>query len=600
MHRPLRTRLNSIKIKLSAAILLLFVTFMSVTVYMWYANSKSDAERQAGQAAAAMINVSSDNLETSLRDIDKIVALLSVDTGEYMNDLVRKYIEQYDTLDKVALIQAEREIQDYLINISMFKHYLTGVTLSDLSGHTIEYGVATPYEVLRSQPSFGELTSMTNEALLLPPRLNPRLGSSADPQKGKVITIARPIRSGGQAIGFVAADVDYAIVEDLFATNIRNAGNLLIFNRRTGQPVLDRPELGLAPADLARLASHLDADGGSFYTRLSTGSMFAVYRTSAFTNWTTMALIPKANLLAGSSSTRDKMLNVSLLFSAVAVLLILSMSSLLTRNLLRLGRALKEVAKNNLDVAIETKSQDEIGQLYHQFNSMTRRMSGLVAEVRSTERERSRAEMKALQAQINPHFLHNTLNTIKFLSILQGADNIKLVAESLSGLMHAQMDGRPFVSVDEELDCLRSYFSIQKFRYSDKFAVHIGPEEGVGKLMMPKMLLQPIAENALLHGIAPLKTQGTIQIKLFTSEAQLKIRVQDNGVGMTPAQLAALEAPVEPHGAAAHIGLANVRSRIRTLFGAPYGLSVWSEAQRFTTVEISLPILNEEEALRYV
>ncbi|MDI4649985.1 cache domain-containing sensor histidine kinase [Cohnella hashimotonis] len=600
MHRPLRTRLNSIKFKLSAAILLLFVTFMSVTVYMWYANSTADAERQAGQAAAAMINVSSDNLETSLRDIDKIVALLSVDTGEYMNDLVRKYIEQYDTMDKVELIHIEREIQDYLVNVSMFKHYLTGVTLSDLEGHTIEYGVTTPFDALRSQPSFGELTGMENEALLLPPHLNPRLGSSADPQKGKVITIARPIRSGGRAIGFVAADVDYEIVEDLFATNIRNAGRMLIFNTRTGQPVLEQPDLGLAPSDLERLVSRPDADGGSFYARLSTGNTFAVYRTSAFTKWTTMVLIPKASLLADSSSTRDKMLNVSLLFSAVAVLLILSMSSLLTRNLLRLGRALKEVAKNNLDVAIETKSQDEIGQLYHQFNSMTRRMSDLVAEVRSTERERSRAEIRALQAQINPHFLHNTLNTIKFLSILQGADNIKLVAESLSGLMHAQMDGRPFVSVDEEMDCLRSYFSIQKFRYSDKFAVHFSLEEGVGKLMIPKMLLQPIAENALLHGIAPLKTQGAIQIKLFTSDAQLKVRVQDNGVGMSPAQLKALEAPEASARGADHIGLANVRSRIRTLFGEPYGLSIWSEAQRFTAVEMSFPMLSEEEAMRYV
>lgn len=597
MHRPLRARLNSIKFKLSAIILLLFITFMSVTVYMWYANSTADAERQAGQATAAMINVSSDNLETTLRDIDKIVALLSVDTGEYMNALVRKYIEQYDTMDKVELIQTERTIQDYLVNVSMFKHYLTGVTLSDLDGHTIEYGVTTPFAALRSLPSYGELTGAGGEAILFPPHANPRLSSSADVRKGKVITIARPVRSGGQTIGFVAADVDYEVVEDLFATNIRNSGNVLIFNTVTGQLVLDQPSPGLPAADLARLVSRLETDGGSFYARLSTGNMFAVYRTSPFTKWTTMVLIPKANLLAGSSSTRDKMLNVSLLFSAVAVLLILFLSSLLTRNLLRLGRALKEVSNNKLDIAIEIKSKDEIGQLYHQFNAMTRRIRHLIAEVRSTERERSRAEIRALQAQINPHFLHNTLNTIKFLSMLQGADNIKLVAESLSSLMYAQMDGRPFVSVDEEMESLKSYFSIQKFRYSDKFAVHFSLEEGVGKLMIPKMLLQPIVENALLHGIAPLRTQGTIQIKLFTSEAQLTIRVQDNGVGMTPDQLAALDDA--PRGAE-HVGLANVRSRIRTLFGEPYGLSVWSEAQRFTTVELAVPILTEEEALNYV
>ncbi|THF76743.1 cache domain-containing sensor histidine kinase [Cohnella fermenti] len=597
MNRPLRLRLNSIKFKLSAIILLLFITFMSVTVYMWYANSTADAERQAGQATAAMINVSNDNLETTLRDIDKIVALLSVNTGEYMNALVRKYIGEYDVMDKQELIQTERDIQNYLVNVSMFKHYLTGITISDLAGHTIEYGVTTPFDILRSQPSFSELTGPSNEAILWPPHSNPRLVSSADARKGKVITIARPIRGGGRTIGFVAADVDYEVVEDLFATNIRNSGNVLIFDTQTGQPVLDQPNLSLTESDLASLVARLDADGGSFYSRLSTGNMYAVYRSSSFTHWTTMVLIPKSSLLAGSSSTRDKMLNVSLLFSAAAILVILLLSSFLTRNLLRLSRALKEVSRNNLDISIEIKSKDEIGQLYNQFNSMTRRIRQLVAEVRSTERERSRAEIRALQAQINPHFLHNTLNTIKFLSILQGTDNIKLVAESLSSLMHAQMDGRSFVCAKEEIDYLRDYFSIQKFRYSDKFVVHYSMEEEVEELMIPKMLLQPIAENALLHGIAPLKTQGAIHIKLFVSEERLIMRVQDNGVGMNAAQLEAFDSPSQ---GARHIGLANVQSRIRTLFGEPYGLSIWSEEHRFTTVELSVPILTEQEAQRYV
>lgn len=160
------------------------------------------------------------------------------------------------------------------------------------------------------------------------------------------------------------------------------------------------------------------------------------------------------------------------------------------------------------------------------------------------------------------------------------------------------MDDRTFVTVEEEMTYLQSYISIQKFRYTDKFIVLISLEDGIERIMTPKMLLQPLVENALLHGISPLKTKGVIQIKLFTEDNRLKMRVQDNGVGMNPAQLeAALNRSPQP--GQGHIGLSNVASRIRSIFGESGGMNAWSEEQRFTTVELSIPIMSAEEVRRY-
>lgn len=593
-------RYVSIKVKLAAAIMLLFILFLSVTVYIWYSSSTSDAEKEASKFIASMISVSNDNLETTLRDIDKIVASLAVNTGDYMDSLIATYVAAYETTDKEKLIAIEREIQAHMVNLAVFKHGLKGLTVSDLQGHTIDYGIVTPFELLKQHTWFQRLQQSGSEAVVVPPHYNTKHPSSSNPGKDSIISIVRPILHEGLAAGFVIADIDINVVKAQFSTNKLNSGSVVIVNNDTRQLVLNESELQLTSDQLKRLMAPLTRESsGSYYVNMSGEDMFVVYHNSTFTKWTTMILMPKRELLANSSSTRDRMLIISVLFCAAAVVLIVAVTHFMTRNLLRLQRALRGIGKDNVDMKIRIQSNDEIGQIYKQFNAMTIRIQKLIAEVQATERKRSKAEIRALQAQINPHFLHNTLNTIKFLSMLQGADNIKLVAESLSTLMHGQMDDRSFISIREEMEYLKSYINIQHYRYNDKFDVHYSLEAGAEEWMIPKMLLQPIVENALLHGISPLPGRGMIGLKIYRSEHRLVLRVQDNGIGISASRLKTLLADKQ-EGRYIGIGLRNVQQRIESIFGAPYGLNVWSEEKRFTTVEITIPILTEKDVLRYV
>ena len=192
---------------------------------------------------------------------------------------------------------------------------------------------------------------------------------------------------------------------------------------------------------------------------------------------------------------------------------------------------------------------------------MLRSIRELIADIRRTESEKRDSEIRALQAQINPHFLYNTLNTIQFLASLQGAENIKAVSLALSSMLHVNLNREKLIPVNEEIQYLKNYLEIQEYRFTGKFTSYFSSDTTSQSALIPKLLLQPIVENALLHGIAPQDRAGILQIKFFCLDGALHIRVKDNGKGISPQLLEALSHQPERDDGS-HIGIANVRARV--------------------------------------
>lgn len=151
---------------------------------------------------------------------------------------------------------------------------------------------------------------------------------------------------------------------------------------------------------------------------------------------------------------------------------------------------------------------------------MLRSIRELIADIRRTESEKRDSEIRALQAQINPHFLYNTLNTIQFLASLQGAENIKAVSLALSSMLHVNLNREKLIPVNEEIQYLKNYLEIQEYRFTGKFTSYFSSDTTSQSALIPKLLLQPIVENALLHGIAPQDRAGILQIKFFVWTAR--------------------------------------------------------------------------------
>jgi two-component system sensor histidine kinase YesM len=312
------------------------------------------------------------------------------------------------------------------------------------------------------------------------------------------------------------------------------------------------------------------------------------------TDWYVVSTTPYSYLNSESEKIGINILLLSLACLVLAVILSFMFSKSISMPLKRLIISMNEVKKGNLSISIKDDSKDEIGEVTQNFNIMLDEIKLLMNDVKYKERQKRDAELKALQAQINPHFLSNTLNTVKWLAGLQNADNIENIVTSLINLLHANMGkDNILVCIREELEYVKNYVNLQEYRYYNKFKVKYEIEERILDYKIPKFTLQPIVENSLIHGIGPMEGQGVVAIKGFVYDGVVKITITDNGVGIHEDKLAKIlnSEGVKNKSSFSGIGIFNVNERIKMYFGEQYGLDIQSVQNLFTTVEITIPII---------
>ena len=312
-------------------------------------------------------------------------------------------------------------------------------------------------------------------------------------------------------------------------------------------------------------------------------------------DWFVVSTIPYSYL---NSEVMEILTNIMLMVlgcSILSVLLSYIYTLTISKPLNRLIRTMNEVKRGNLSVCIIDNSKDEIGEVVGNFNTMLNEIKNLMESVKNNEKQKRKAEIKILQAQINPHFLSNTLNTVKWLAGAQKAHNIEALVSSLIQLLHVSMGkGDDFITMREEVEYIKSYISIQEYRYYDKFRVVFDIEEDILDCKVLKFLIQPVVENSIIHGIGPMTGQGLIAIKGFKYDDVLKIRVTDNGEGIPGDKLCRL-LTVDDYtdkSKFSGIGIKNVKDRIQMNFGEKFGLQIESVPQLYTTVELTLPIIS--------
>ncbi len=312
-------------------------------------------------------------------------------------------------------------------------------------------------------------------------------------------------------------------------------------------------------------------------------------------DWFVVSTIPYSYL---NAEVKGILTNIMLLVmgcSVLAVLLSYIFTLTLSKPLKRLINTMNEVKRGNLSVSIIDNSTDEIGEVVGNFNTMLNEIKNLMESVKLNEKQKREAEIKILQAQINPHFLSNTLNTVKWLAGAQKAHNIEALVSSLIKLLHVSMGkGDDFITMGEEVEYIKSYINIQEYRYYDKFRVVFEIEEDILDYKVLRFLIQPVVENAIIHGIGPMTEQGLISIKGFKYNDVLKIRVTDNGEGIPRERLCKILTvdDYENKSKFSGIGINNVNERIQINFGDEFGLHIESVPKLYTTVELTLPIIS--------
>ena len=309
------------------------------------------------------------------------------------------------------------------------------------------------------------------------------------------------------------------------------------------------------------------------------------------TDWKMITVIPENIITKKINSTMNQLLVIMLVISLIAYALAYSIAHFMVKRISILKTQMNKIHKGTLEPLVNTGSNDEIGELILDYNFMISKIKLLMEEQYQSGQRLKAAELKALQAQINPHFLYNTLELINRLSKKNKMSEIEEVIHSLTRFYKLNLSkGDDFISLRDELDHVSAYVSIQNMRFKNKisFEVNVAPE--FLDMLVPKLILQPIVENSIIHGIIE-KDEGTGVIKIFSSVEgdNLILTIQDNGKGVPNDILAKINYGQISDSKGSY-GIKNVVERIKLIYGDAYGLEYLSKYNEGTTVRIKLPI----------
>lgn len=322
------------------------------------------------------------------------------------------------------------------------------------------------------------------------------------------------------------------------------------------------------------------------------GEKYLVTRTDMkTTGWTLVSMVPYKSVMAETMAISGVMILAVAITLIVTLLLLNRILTGVVKPLKKLEKYMVQVNPDNMDQRMEILTDDEIGHLSMKFNQMMDRIRNLKEQVIEEQEDKRKYELQALQAQINPHFLYNTPDSIIWMAETNDS-NIVAMTEALAKLFRISLNkGNEEISLERELEHVKNYLIIQSMRYADKFTYEISAEPGVERCRTIKLILQPIVENCIYHGIKKKRGTGKITIRAYRREQNLIIEVSDDGCGM-PEEICRkiLSDEIESENiSGSGIGVKNVNERIQLRFGKKYGLSYSSEEGVGTTVTYVLP-----------
>ena len=292
-------------------------------------------------------------------------------------------------------------------------------------------------------------------------------------------------------------------------------------------------------------------------------------------------------------------LAIAFLVSAVILLQVLNyFIKRIVNPINQLSEAASEVGNGNFEVNVDIRTGDELEVLADVFNKMVLDIQKLMEESVEHEKITRKMQIDKLMLQINPHFIYNTLNSIVYMARMNRNNGIADFTNAFISLLQGTLSIKDsiFISLGEELNNVGNYLTLQKYRYIDKFDVEIQCPEELKNCAIPNVMLQPIVENAIFHGIAPKEEKGLLTIKVFRTDENLVISVEDNGVGMSQETITLLMSNEKINtGGFRKIGMANVSNRMREIFGEDYYLEIESVLDRGTKISMRIPYQKWEE-----
>ena len=396
-------------------------------------------------------------------------------------------------------------------------------------------------------------------------------------------------------IGFLRIDFRKSIIQDIIDkinplddvfSFVINSDNKIIASSRDLKDLYDNSSIDLELIkSAAQFSNQLTTfDDGKFYLQSA-----AIDKT----DWYMVNVLPKSSILSTIKTQRNYLFIIVILTIIMAIILADYLVKVINKRLFQVIDGMRQVPNGHLNNYIENDSSDEVGELIDNYNYMISKMSVLIDEQYKLGKEVKNAELKALQSQINPHFLYNTLDMINWMAQKNMNKEISLAVKNLAKFYKLSLNkGKDITTIRNEVEHSKLYVNLQNMRYDNRITLITKLDESLMNCSIPKITFQPIIENSINHGILGRGMEnGSILISGYISQNNLIIQISDDGIGIEKEVLPLILKENNLQTKGSGYGLKNINQRIKLLYGESYGLSFTSNYGFGTTVEITLPVI---------
>ncbi|MFC5470601.1 sensor histidine kinase [Cohnella suwonensis] len=583
----------SIKSKMFVSFLLILTLssglFIGVNSYI----TADDTEKQARYSLEVVLEQSRSFLNYKTSSIRKVVdimvihdtiqSMVSKSSDEYRDNIGNWLLDEYFFNQLIYNVQTNPDIR----KISLYMR--DGMAAVQATDQFLRM------EDVQAEPWMQRIVRSDRPYIWIP-------SESVTAADGDTISFFRKVTSpsfGNDFAGLLRAEMPKSVLvqildQALFTKHttalLVNSGNELIAGSSQNRPESTDEMIGALEGD--------DDDSSAFRTVLLNGEKTLVASVPVeHTDWRFMLAVPHGDIVEIAQKSRNQMFVIFLAVAALTFPLAFWVSASGTIRIRKLTKNMRKVGVDNVKADLDPGSNDEIGQLTMTFNRMITRIEDLAADKYQLGLEAKNMELKALQAQINPHFLYNTLDMVNWLAMKYNADDIRILITSLSDFYKLSLsNGEDFISIRSEIEHVSAYVRIQNMRFRDRIELVVDVPEELYEYRTLKLLLQPLVENAILHGIMEKETPtGTVTIACMMDPEGIELVVADDGVGIPEDRLKdMLIGPAKKKSGG--YGMRNIHHRLELIFGYPYGLTVESSVGKGTVVKVKIPAQHAELA----
>ena len=535
---------------------------------------------------------------------ENLVSQVSVSVESFLRTIMKLSDSIYYGVIKNADLSQESISRELQLLYDNNKDSVENIAVFDRSGRMLEVVPAARMKShvdIAGEEWFAETLAQPENLHFSTPHVQ-YLFDGSETQYKWVISVSRAVEITDGPFttqGVLLIDVSYNSLDQIVGeVSLGDSGYLYLMDG--GGEIICHPKAQLINAGLME-EDNLEVAGrkeGSYRERFGGEERITTVKSIGYTGWKAVGVNPTGSMTLNVLKTRIFVVFIVLLFLFVLTMINAYISSRITNPIKELEKSVSLLESGDLDAPVYIGGSAEIRSLGHSIQGMALRIKGLMNDIVAEHESKRKSEFDTLQSQINPHFLYNTLDIIVWMIENEKKTDAVRVVTALARFFRISLSrGKSIITVKDELEHVRNYLMIQQMRFKNKFTYEIDADEDVLELASLKLMLQPMVENAIYHGVEFMDGDGVIQIRVWREGDDLYLRVRDNGLGMTKEQVENLfkDSGHVPSRRGSGIGVRNVNERVHLYFGDAYGLRIESEPDEGTDVIIHLPAVPYSE-----